>query len=191
MVLRCKPHLKGRDFRRMCSACRTGPWRKETICEVCWRSLYAQRYSPAARAISRQQLIRPPPAAWALRVPERSDSPTSQMTSRRQRRPDEDHSHTTSTVHAPFWTAPVLAQSCSVASVGPRERNHMRSLLSVIACAALLLGCASPYENTIDPTTVDSMGASGAGAVALPGDGSSFTNVPPDSVNPVTGAPTP
>ena len=67
----------------------------------------------------------------------------------------------------------------------------MRSLLSLIACAGLLLGCAGPYENTIDPTTVDSMGASGAGAVALPGEGSSSTNVPADLVNPVTGALTP
>jgi hypothetical protein len=77
------------------------------------------------------------------------------------------------------------------AQVAREEMDNMRSL-ALLACATLLIGCAGPYENTIDPTTVDSMGASGAGAVALPGDGSSsFTNVPLDAVNPTTGAPTP
>jgi hypothetical protein len=44
----------------------------------------------------------------------------------------------------------------------------MRTLLAVIACATLLIGCARDQQTTIDPTTAGSMGASGAGAARLP-----------------------
>jgi hypothetical protein len=67
----------------------------------------------------------------------------------------------------------------------------MKQLLSAIACAALLIGCATEQETTIDPTTAGNMGASGSGSVSLPPDRVVVTNPPPPFVAPVTGSPTP
>lgn len=67
----------------------------------------------------------------------------------------------------------------------------MKQLLTVIACAALLIGCTTDQETTIDPTAAGSMGASGSGSVSLPPDRVVVTNPPPPFVAPATGSSTP
>ena len=62
----------------------------------------------------------------------------------------------------------------------PQEKGiAMKQLLSVIACAALLFGCATEQEPPIDPTAAGNMGASGSGSVSLPPYSASVTNPPP------------
>jgi hypothetical protein len=69
----------------------------------------------------------------------------------------------------------------------------MKYFFMALACAALLVGCATETETTIDPTTAGSMGASGSGSVALPTDtdNSSPTNSQGIARNPIDGSPTP
>jgi len=58
----------------------------------------------------------------------------------------------------------------------------MKQLLSAVACAALLIGCATEKEPTIDPTAAGNMGASGSGSVSLPPERVVVTNPPPPRV---------
>ena len=79
-----------------------------------------------------------------------------------------------------------------VGAIRPQEiRITMKHLLAAIACAALLIGCTTDQETTIDPTTAGSMGASGSGSVSLPPERVVVTNPPPPFVAPTTGSPSP
>ena len=69
----------------------------------------------------------------------------------------------------------------------------MKHFFTALACAALLVGCATDQETTVDPTTAGSMGASGSGAVALPTDTDqgSPTNSQGNARSPIDGSSTP
>ena len=69
----------------------------------------------------------------------------------------------------------------------------MKYFFMALACASLLVGCATETKTTIDPTTAGSMGASGSGAVALPTDSdqSSPTNSQGNARNPIDSSSTP